>query len=38
MSDDAADEDEPIRCDVCGDTFESEEAVREHLLDQGILR
>ena len=35
---DAPDGDEPVRCSVCGETFDSEDAAEAHLRDQGILR
>jgi hypothetical protein len=31
-------EDAEHRCAVCGTTFDSPEAVREHRYDQGLLR
>lgn len=36
MSDDV--EDDAVRCSVCGQTFDSEAAANEHLLEQGLLR
>lgn len=30
--------DDTVRCSVCGATFDSEAEVERHLLDQGILR
>lgn len=31
------DDDDAHRCSVCGETFESENAIERHLKDQGIL-
>lgn len=32
-----SDQESAVRCSVCGETFQSERAVRDHLYDQGLI-